>query len=141
MTGVSTNAAIFLLVEDDPTNRSLVRAVLSRAPNARVREASLTEAGTLAAARLALASLRPDVILLDIRLPDGSGLDLARDVAKMPSAGRPKIVVMSASVLPVERDAALDAGGDVFMPKPFRPAELVELLDEWVGAAETTDAR
>ena len=101
----------------------------------------MTEAETLAAARLAMATLRPDVILLDIRLPDGSGLDLARDVARMPSAGRPKIVVMSASVLPTERDAALEAGGDVFMPKPFRPAELVELLDEWVGAVGTTDAR
>jgi two-component system KDP operon response regulator KdpE len=141
MTSVSTGAAVFLLVEDDSTNRSLVRAVLSRAPNARVREASLTEAETLAAARLAMVTLRPDVILLDIRLPDGSGLDLARDVAKMPSAGRPKIVVMSASVLPTERDAALDAGGDVFISKPFRPADLVELLDEWVGTPETSDAR
>ncbi|MGH2466068.1 MAG: response regulator, partial [Candidatus Limnocylindrales bacterium] len=78
---------------------------------------------------------------LDIRLPDGSGLDLARDVAKMASSERPKIVVMSASVLPTERAAALDAGGDVFMPKPFRPAELVELLDEWVGVGGTVDAR
>jgi CheY-like chemotaxis protein len=141
MTAVSTDVAIFLLVEDDPTNRALVRAVLSRAPTARVRQANVIDAASLAAGRLAMGTLRPDVILLDIRLPDGSGLDLARDVAQMPVADRPKIVVMSASVLPTERDAALNAGGDIFMPKPFRPAELVALLDEWVGTVETTDAR
>ncbi|HEY2887170.1 MAG TPA: response regulator, partial [Candidatus Limnocylindrales bacterium] len=112
MTAISTAAAVFLLVEDDSTNRSLIRAVLSRAANARVREASLTEAEDLASARAALAAARPDVILLDIRLPDGSGLDLARDVKRMPIELRPKIVVMSASVLPIERDAALEAGGD-----------------------------
>jgi two-component system KDP operon response regulator KdpE len=128
--------AVLLLVEDDPTNRALVRAVLSRAPQVRLRDALVTETATLAGARAALASIRPDVVLLDVRLPDGNGLDLARDLALEGRLPTPRVVVMSASVLPAERDAAMAAGGDVFMAKPFRPAELIELLAKWMIGPE-----
>ena len=125
--------ARFLLVEDDPTNRLLVRAVLGRAFDARVREASVTEAPTLAEARAALATGSPAIVLLDVRLPDGNGLDLAREIAALRDEVRPRVVVMSASVLPAERDAAVIAGCDAFIAKPFRPTDLVELLSGWLA--------
>lgn len=120
-----------LLVEDDPINRQLVRAVLSRAPGPALREAELEEAATLAAARAALGQRPPMVVMLDVRLPDGNGLELARELAR--TADGPHVVVMSASVLPGDRQAALDAGCDAFLAKPFRPADLVDLLTTWVG--------
>ncbi|HEY7940679.1 MAG TPA: response regulator [Candidatus Limnocylindrales bacterium] len=123
-----------LLVEDDPTNRMLVRAVLGRASDARVRESHVTEAPTLAAARAALATGRPTAVMLDVRLPDGNGLDLAREIAAMPAAARPRVVVMSASVLAAERDAAVRAGCDAFLAKPFRPGDLTDLLADWLAS-------
>jgi CheY-like chemotaxis protein len=114
----------FLVVEDDPTNLILLRTVLSRAPDAPLREASLTAVGTLAAARRAVAADPFDLVLLDVRLPDGNGLDLARDIRASGLEPQPRILVLSASVLEAERDAALDAGGDHFLAKPYLPGEL-----------------
>jgi len=117
-----------LLLEDEGVNRSLVRAVLSRAPDDALRAAQLVEAATIAEARELLARDRFHVALLDIRVPDGSGLDLARELAGRSRDERPAIVVVSASVMGPEREAAIAAGGDVFLAKPYRPAELLEAL-------------
>jgi DNA-binding response OmpR family regulator len=72
------------------------------------------------------------VVILDVRLPDGNGLDLARELG----AGhqpRPKILVMSASVLPRDREVALAAGTDGFMGKPFMPRDLIAFLEAFTG--------
>jgi CheY-like chemotaxis protein len=115
-----------LVVEDESMNRALLRATLARAPEP-MRGAELLEAETIAAARRFIRDGRVDIVLLDIRLPDGSGLDLARELVDMNGA-RPRIVVLSASVMPEERASALSAGCDAFLPKPYRPADLVELI-------------
>ncbi len=124
---------VVLHVEDEAPNRALLRAALARATEARVRDAVLVEAVDLASAREALARRSVDLVLLDVRLPDGSGLALARDLARRAAAERPAVLILSASVLPADREAALRSGADRFMSKPYRPAELVaavvELLD------------
>lgn len=113
-----------LVVEDQEINRALLRATLL--PRAEPVPA-LVEVESLAEAREALADADFDLLLLDVRLPDGNGLDLARELAG--TAARPRIVAISASVLPTERQAALDAGCDVFVGKPFSPVELVATLE------------
>jgi two-component system, OmpR family, KDP operon response regulator KdpE len=125
-----------LVVDDDPTNRSLVRAVLSRSPEPAISGAAVTEAETLEGAWIGLRDDGPDAIILDVRLPDGSGLDLARHIATLPVRGKPRVVVMSASVLAAQRDEAVTAGCDAFLAKPFRPAELLGLLASWVNAGD-----
>jgi two-component system KDP operon response regulator KdpE len=117
-----------LLVEDEAMNRVLLREALRRASDARIRAIELSEASDLAAARRMLGNGRVQIVILDIRLPDGSGLDLAKEMAMLPREARPKVVIMSASVLPAERDAAIAAGCDAFMAKPFRMTELYETL-------------
>jgi CheY-like chemotaxis protein len=117
---------VVLMVEDEWPNRALLKATLGRAAVQRVREAILLEATTLAEARAILESRRIDLIVLDVRLPDGDGLRLARDLNE--AERRPRILVLSASVLPAERMIALDAGTDAFMAKPFVPADLVEAM-------------
>ena len=120
-----------LLVEDEDLNRTLVKAVLSRADIAAVRDAELLDAGTLAAARELLHHEDIDLILLDMNLPDGNGLTLARELAAgtVPSVGtRPVVVAVTASVLPQDRAAALDAGCDDFLDKPYAAADLVALV-------------
>ena len=116
-----------LLVEDEPANRALVRAILARADRDELAEVVLHEAGTIAEARSILAAETVDVVLLDIRLPDGNGLDLAADL-RARAVEAPRIVVLSASVLPTERSMALAAGADDFLGKPFSSLDLVSLL-------------
>jgi two-component system, OmpR family, KDP operon response regulator KdpE len=123
-----------LLVEDEAMNRTLMRAVLTRASDPRIRLADLVEAETLADARQQLAAGAVDILLLDVRLPDGSGLDLARELVAN-DAARPRIVILSASVLPAERAAAIEVGCDAFLGKPYRPADLLDLL----GLLATSD--
>ena len=115
-----------LIVEDEPANVDLFRAVMRRAPAPIVRDARLLEAGTLAVARRLVAEEAVDIVLLDVRLPDGVGLDLARDLREDP--GRPAVLILSASVLPSEQERARAAGVDEFVPKPYRPMELVERI-------------
>ena len=125
--------ARILLVEDEELNRVLVRAVLARADDPEVRDASLVEAGSLAAARDVLRRPDPvDVVLLDMNLPDGSGLDLATELAAV--AEKPKVIALTASVLPSDRAAALEAGCDGFLDKPYAAADLVATVSRHLPA-------
>ncbi|BCJ42385.1 hypothetical protein GCM10010168_91100 [Actinoplanes ianthinogenes] len=117
-----------LLVEDEELNRMLVKAVLSRAGVDTVRDAELVDATTLAEARDSLRAGGYDLILLDLNLPDGNGLSLARELKTgEPPADRPKpvVVAVTASVLPQDQKAALDAGCDDFLDKPYAAADLI----------------
>jgi CheY-like chemotaxis protein len=133
-----TNPRVRLVGVEAP-NRALLRAVFGRAADRRLREATLIEAPDLATARSILDSRRVEIVLLDIRLPDGNGLTLARELRSLPAAERPRVLVLSASVLPGERDAALAAGVDRFLGKPYRPSELVDTVLELVEASQELD--
>lgn len=117
-----------LVVEDEAANRVLIRAILDRARDPDLPSIELSEAGTLTAARAMIATEPFDMVLLDVRLPDGNGLDLATELGARPLAERPRVIVLSASVLASERAAALETGADAFLAKPFGSRELIELL-------------
>jgi CheY-like chemotaxis protein len=122
-----------LLVEDEDLNRTLVKAVLARAQIVAVRDAEVLDAGTLAAAREQLSGSAVDVILLDMNLPDGNGLSLARELASggVPAGRRrPAVIAVTASVLPADRAAAIEAGCDGFLDKPYAAADLVAVVAE-----------
>ena len=125
---------VILYVEDEAPNRALLRAVVERAGDVRVRSAMLLEAPDLATARHMLATEPVDLVLLDVRLPDGNGLDLARAI-RDGGAPRPEVIIMSASVLPSERDEALATGARHFLSKPYAPTELVSLVSQTLHGA------
>ena len=131
---------VVLLVEDEAPNRALLRAVFNRAADPRIRNATLIEAADLATARAIIASRRIEIVLLDVRLPDGNGLTLARELRDRPAADRPRVLVLSASVLPGERETALAAGVDRFLGKPYRPSDLVDTVLELVESGPAPDA-
>lgn len=108
-------------------NRALLRAVVGRCSDPTVKDALIIDAPDLAAARRILDAEPVDLVLLDVRLPDGNGLDLARDIARSP-APRPDVIILSASVLPSERDAALASGARLFLEKPYVPNELISVI-------------
>ena len=89
-----------LALDDDPVNMSLIRAIVSRASDPAVQGATMHEATTLAAARAVLAREPIDILLLDVHLPDGLGLDLATDLRR--DEVDIKIVALTASVLPAD---------------------------------------
>lgn len=127
MTGERPRRGPVLAVEDAELNAALLRAILEPAGY------DLTVAGDLAAARAWLADHDPKLVLLDRHLPDGDGLDVAREIRATPRLADAKILLVSASVLPVDREAAEAAGCDEFLDKPVRVASLLEALDRHLG--------
>jgi CheY-like chemotaxis protein len=124
-----------LALDDDPVNMSLIRAIVSRASDPAVQGATMHEATTLAAARAVLAREPIDILLLDVHLPDGLGLDLATDLRR--DEVDIKIVALTASVLPADQQAALAAGCDAFLAKPYPAAALVEAIGELARGRRT----
>lgn len=108
--------ASVLLIEDDTQIRRFLRATLD-AEGYRLWEATSVSDGTSQA-----ASRLPDLILLDLGLPDGDGLDVIRQVRGW---SRLPIVVISARGQEKDKIAALDAGADDFVSKPFAVGELL----------------
>ena len=105
-----------VIIEDEPQIRRFVRSALE-AEGWQVHEANtakkgLTEAGTR----------KPDLLVLDLGLPDGDGLDVIRDVRGW--SGVP-IIVLSARSDELDKIAALDAGADDYLTKPFGTGELL----------------
>ena len=123
---------LILAVEDEPRNAALLEAILTRAGY------RLHVAEELGAARRWLADGAPDLVLLDRHLPDGDGLDLIPEIKATPRLASVPILLVSASVLPQDVEAAMAAGCDGFLPKPVRVKPLVDevqrlLLDELDG--------
>ena len=122
------DALRILALDDDPVNMSLIRAIVSRASDPAIQGATLREATTLAGARAVLAGEPIDILLLDVHLPDGLGLDLATDLRR--DEVDVAIVALTASVLPADQQAALAAGCDAFLAKPYPAAALVATIGE-----------
>jgi two-component system, OmpR family, KDP operon response regulator KdpE len=118
-----------LVVDDHEMSRTLIHAIIARSQHHRVRGATLVDAHDLAQARAAIFAEPFDVVLLDVQLPDGSGLMLLDDLANIPHA-RPAVIALTGAVLPHQRAAALDAGCDAFLDKPFLAEDLITLLEE-----------
>jgi two-component system, OmpR family, KDP operon response regulator KdpE len=108
-----------LIVEDE---RALLRAL---AMNLTARGYEVTEADTGTRALSAAASVEPDVIVLDLGLPDLSGFDVIKGVRAYAST---PIIVLSARTGTSEKVTALDLGADDYVTKPFSIEELLARL-------------
>ncbi len=106
-----------LVVEDAALVRGLIRDVLRREGYV------VHEAFGARDALQRFVEVEPDVVTLDIALPDGSGLDLANRLRRI----RTRVPFAVVSALRAE-EAALSAGAAAFVPKPFTPAQLAEAV-------------
>jgi two-component system KDP operon response regulator KdpE len=105
-----------LVVEDEPDIRRFVRLTLQTEGH-EVHEASTLQRGLIEA-----GSRRPELAIIDLGLPDGDGVDLIRDLRTWSSA---PVIVLSARSGEADKVAALDAGADDYLVKPFGAAELM----------------
>jgi len=104
---------LVLIVDDSEKNRKLAREVLRAAGFRTLEAARGDEAITVAAKR------RPDLILLDLRLPDMEGTDVARKLRGGAETGRIPVVALSASPLAGGSDRLLATGFDGYLQKPI----------------------
>jgi two-component system KDP operon response regulator KdpE len=105
-----------LVVEDDQGIRDVLRVLLGT-ENYRV-----VEAQTAQRAQVEARSHKPDLMLVDLGLPDGSGLEVIRRVREWSSL---PVIVLSARTMEEQKIAALDAGADDYITKPFSAPELL----------------
>ncbi len=111
-----------LLVDDDPGFRALLRTTFE------VVAVDVAEADSVPAAEALLAPFRPDVIVLDIRMPGRDGLTFCRELKSMAETQGIGVVLLTGADEGTE-SAALDAGADALLRKPFSPLELLNVVE------------
>jgi PAS domain S-box-containing protein len=127
-----------LYVEDNPINVELMDAALSRSEGVIVDTAATGRAGVASA-----LARQPDLILLDIDLPDMSGLEVLYELRHHESLARVPCVAVSANAMGPEVRRALDCGFDRYLTKPFSVAKLLMLVESYraerpTGFADST---
>jgi CheY-like chemotaxis protein len=106
-----------LICDDEPLLRELMRVAL-------VGDYTFEEAGTVDEAIEAAHSFRPDVALVDVMMPGGSGLEIVRLLSADPELRHARCVVVSAFAGDADRREAEEAGAQAFLAKPFDPDDL-----------------
>jgi two-component system KDP operon response regulator KdpE len=112
---MSIIAANVLIIEDEKQIRRFVRAAVEE------ENCQVTEAQTIAQGLIEAGQSKPDLIILDLGLPDGDGLSLIRDLRSWSDV---PVLILSARTQEIEKIAALDAGADDYLGKPFNVGEL-----------------
>lgn len=120
------NIPVILYIEDNPDNRLLVRRVLT-AEGYKVLEAASAGDGLIM-----LDTERPDLILMDINMPDIDGYTLTAQVRALPGFNTIPIVALTANVMRGDREKSLEAGCDGYIQKPIDidllPAQIIRYL-------------
>lgn len=124
-----------LCIDDAPFSLKLIEAALSARAGMNVHAASTGLQG-LALAR----TVRPALILLDLRLPDIHGLDVLRQLRAMPETAEIPVVILSADASERQRDLAFEAGALACFVKPFDVPSFVEFVEDAVRARSTSHA-
>jgi CheY-like chemotaxis protein len=119
---VDISARSILLVEDDPLLRQAFRLLLEDAGY------DVREAGTAQQALSSVEASPPQLVLLDLGLPDRPGLEVARELMQRPETRHIRVVALTGKVGARERQECLDAGCSHFLSKPIEPRELLRQL-------------
>ena len=116
-----------LIADDEPHVRALLRMSVTPAHTA-------IEAGDGATALRLLQEHRPPLAILDVTMPGMSGLDVCRALRADPLTAGIGVIIVTANGTPDGRAAALDAGADYFVAKPFSPAMISQLVETLLQA-------
>ena len=110
---------LILVVDDEPDLLELVRFTL-------VQEGFRVETAVDGAGALAkVAALRPDLLVLDLMLPDQSGTEVCRQIRSTPETARLPVIMLTARSEEIDRIVGFELGADDYVTKPFSPRELI----------------
>lgn len=116
-----------LYVEDNPDNRMLVRRILLS------EDYSLLEATNAAEALELLKTAKPDLILMDINMPDMDGYTLTAKIKAMPGFEKMPILALTANVMRGDKEKVLEAGCDGYIQKPIDFDELLREVERFTS--------
>ncbi len=116
-------------MDDDAGLRELVRTTFQ------LVDVEVDEAESAQQAELLLWQRRPDVVVLDVRMPGESGLELCRRLKANPETRAIPVVILSGSVDTGSR-AVVEAGADASLPKPFSPLQLLAVVERLAGGLD-----
>ena len=112
-----------MIVDDEPGFCRIVSDILQ------AKGFIVLQANSVPQAVLQLESVVPDLILVDVMMPQIDGLQLVEQLANDPKWLNTKIVVTSAKVEASNRMASWERGADAFLPKPFQAKDLLDVVD------------
>jgi PAS domain S-box-containing protein len=119
-------------VEDNETNVEVMRGIFAQRPQIQLEVSMLGLDGLTA-----IRATRPDMILLDMQLPDISGLELLRHLKQDDNVADIPVVVVSADATPMQTQRALTSGALRYVTKPVDVALLLQIVDDVLEAADT----
>ncbi len=118
---------VVLHVEDNPDNRLLVRRLLQAFGY------KVIDAEDAASAREFLKANSPDLILMDINMPDIDGYTLTNELKSMPNLVGVPIVAITANVMKGDRERTLSAGCDGYIEKPIDVDRFIDQIERFLG--------
>lgn len=116
-----------LVVDDERDNRALLHEILSKVG------ILVTEARDGASAVERFAEVKPDLVLMDVKMPGVDGVEATRRIRATAEGGSVPIVMLSASVFQEDRAEVLAGGGNAFIAKPFRESEIWDAVERHLG--------
>jgi len=123
----SEEKGTILYVEDNPDNRMLVRRILLS------EDYGLLEATNAAEALELLKTAKPDLILMDINMPDMDGYTLTAKIKTTPGLEHIPVLALTANVMRGDKEKTLEAGCDGYIQKPIDFDELVREIEKYLA--------
>ena len=124
---LSENKGTILYVEDNIDNRTLVRRILLS------EDYSLIEAVNAAECLKVLENTKPDLILMDINMPDMDGYTLTAKIKTTPGFERIPILALTANVMRGDKEKTLEAGCDGYIQKPLDIDQLLKEIERFLA--------
>ena len=121
------NKGTILYVEDNPDNRLLVKRILL------AEDYSLLEAMDATEALNVLKTNHPDLILMDINMPDMDGYTLTAKIKSLPGFERVPILAVTANVMRGDKEKTLEAGCDGYIQKPLDIDQLTREIEKFIS--------
>jgi CheY-like chemotaxis protein/DNA-directed RNA polymerase specialized sigma24 family protein len=134
-TGKAPAPPVILVCDAEPVHRELIRASLERGT------CDVFEVDDYKELQPSIAALAPDLVILDPYVRNGDGIGELEALRVDPDLVRLPVLVLTAAVTRRRRDAALAAGANCFLPKPFSPRELASSVDMLLEASSTAAER
>jgi CheY-like chemotaxis protein len=123
---VSPSRRRILVVDDEPTIRDMLHAALEL----RTDRYDVIEAGNAVEAVSMARTEAPDLVLLDVLMPDHDGFWVCETLKHDPTTAHIPVVMLTSMTLDSDRQRATEAGADAYVVKPFSPRALLAFLDE-----------